>query len=211
MKVLLLKKSFRLYNDLKLLALAQNVLSRINREEIQNHEFDSIFVPNLSPPRSDVIELTSAFADAIMAYMNKGKAEKVIRDIRRLELENALKLWALQIEVFANGDLEILINSGFDINKQPAPIPHPGVPVDFTVTSTNIGELTLTAKKVKGVIAFQFELNILDDPNIIICTQGNSKCVVRNLKSGVYYVCKAAYISRNEHKVYSDSKTIVVQ
>lgn len=210
MKVLLLKKNFKPYTDLKLIALAQNVLNSFLQPSAEKNELGGVFIPNLKPTHSEVESLYDAFNTAVLDYMNKGKVEKVVRDVKRLELENALKLWALQAEVFANGDVEILANTGFDMNKTPTPIPEPGVPVGFTVVSTNVGELTLTVKNVKGAKAFQFELNMLNDPNIMICTQGTAKCVMRNLQSGMHYVCKVAYITKNDTKIYAPAQTVVV-
>lgn len=211
MKITLLKKGFVKYKSLELLALARNVLSKVNEPEGFQNEIQSITIPNLMPGYGDVKQLTDDYEQAIIAYENKGKLEKVIRDNKRAELENALRLWAMQIEVFANGDLEILINSGFDINKEPIPVPNPGAPIDFKVVSTNAGELILTMRKTKGVTGVQFELNMKGDPNIMVCTQSNNKCVMRDLQRGVYYECKAAYITKDHHKIYSEIISCVVK
>ena len=210
MKILLLKKNFRSYNDLQLIALAQNVLTNTNKAEGKN-ALNEVYIPNLKPPHGDVENLLDVFKTAVENYRNKGKLEKIVRDVKRLELENALKLWALQAEVFANGNAEVLANSGFDLIKTPTPIPEPGAPIGFKVTSTNVGELTLTVKNVKGAGAFQYELNILNDSKIIICTQTTNKCVIRNLQSGIFYVCKVAYITKTANKVYSQAQTVVVR
>ncbi|MBA5793631.1 hypothetical protein H1R17_05360 [Flavobacterium sp. xlx-214] len=211
MKTPVLKKNYQTTSDLKLLELARNVLLKVNREELHKdqlkaNKIEAIYVPNLVPIRSDMETLVSEFDDALLAFMNKGRIEKIVRDLKRGALENALKLWAMQIEVFANGNVEILVNSGFELSKQPEPIPHPGAPISFTAVSTAPGELSLSAKKVKGVLAFQFEIKDTQTNEVMICTQGSSKCVQRNLKSGGSYECRVSYIAHNEVKIYSDYK-----
>lgn len=211
MRIVTLKKNFKILSDLKLLELARNVLASVNEPIQADSNLKAITIPNLVPNYSEMVDLVDAFDAALLAFMNRGRIEKVMRDLKRGQLENALKLWAMQIEVFANGDMEILINSGFELSKQPEPQPHPGAPVGFTVTSTGTGELTLLAKKIKGVSAFVFEIKEVDTTHSMICTQGNSKCIQRNLKSGACYESRVAYIAKNELKVYSDYKRCFVQ
>lgn len=40
---------------------------------------------------------------------------------------------------------------------------------------------------------------------------GNIKCVMRDLQRGVYYECKAAYITKDHHKIYSEIISCVVK
>lgn len=203
MRITTLRKDFSIYSDAVLIELARSVLSKMEYEQVAHKMPESIYVPNLEPSHSEMTDIVDAFENAVIALLNKGKAEKIIRDVRRAALTNALKLWAMQIEVFAKGDVEILVNSGFEISKQPMPTPHPGEPVGFTATCTAKGELTLTAKKIKGVAAFIFEVVEVDTTNVLLCTQGSNKCVHRNLKNTTYYDCRVAYVAKDDFRVFS--------
>lgn len=212
MKIVTIKKNFKSLGDLQLFELARNVLSKVNREELKAEEkltaekIEDIFVPNLTPTHNEMGVIVDDFDVAVLAFMNRGKVEKIVRDVKRGVLENALKLWAMQIEVFAKGDVEVLANSGFELSKQPEPIPHPGAPVGFTAVSAATGQLILSAKKIKGASAFVFEIKDVATNEVMVCSQGNSKCVQHGLKSGTCYDCRVSYIAQTDLKVYSDYK-----
>lgn len=212
MRISLLLKNFTRYSDANLIEFARNITNKINQPTAKETEtLQTIFIPNLTPNYNDMVDMIDAFEAAYIAFMNRGKHEKIVRDTRRKELMDALKLWAMQVEVFANGDKEILSDSGFELSKQPTPIPTPGAPVDFKVDSMHAGELSLSVKKVKGVFAFQFELTEEGTTDVMICSQGNNKCLLHNLKRGVYYNCKVAYIAHNHTKLYSETIRCVVK
>ena len=139
----------------------------INNSMASNINFPSPWPTPLSNPAS----LASAFTAYQTAYNGAATHDDIKiaqRKTMRVSLTTYLKKLAPYLEVIANADIGKLLSSGYSLRKDTAHTgggDPPPAPENFTVERGGSGQLIAKARKLKGVDAYEVQINN-GDPNV---------------------------------------------
>jgi|APHig6443717497_1056834.scaffolds.fasta_scaffold221537_1 hypothetical protein len=92
---------------------------------------------NFPDPNPDLPSLTISVSDfeSSLSKMKDGtKEDTVVKNRKRAILESNLKKETVYVETVANGDVAIMLSSGFELTKSRIPIGVLEAPADLTVT-----------------------------------------------------------------------------
>jgi hypothetical protein len=128
--------------------------------------------PNPSPSLPDVTSARNDFSVALSNAANGGKLLTAIKNEKRVELAASLRPLASYVQVTANGDLPVLISSGFPIQKpERQPIGVLPAPSNLTVTfGARSGELRTTARPLSGAGIYNWRLTTAAEPTVVLQT-----------------------------------------
>ncbi|MEA3186749.1 MAG: hypothetical protein QOD99_579 [Chthoniobacter sp.] len=124
--------------------------------------------PALNVVETSFDAYTVAAADAV-----KGGVEATaIRNARRAELSSLLRQLANYVSATANGDLEILLSSGFPVQKPSrtpiGPLPAPDAPV---VSQGPVsGSLSASSRPVRGASSYNWSIALESTPDVNVQT-----------------------------------------
>lgn len=176
--------------------------------------------PNFTAPVPALANITTAldeFQQAIEQGHNGGKDRTVVKQTKRLVLEGLLKKLALYVELNANNDLSVVLNSGFDAWKTPTPGPAVlDKPSNFTlVNGPHPGSMKLTVDSIPGAASYMFEYAPSPITEATIWKNGGGKSrthIFKNLTSGQQYAFRVAGMRDNDAQpLYSDVISRYVQ
>jgi Fibronectin type III domain len=119
---------------------------------------------NFPDPAVKLVDL-KAKADALEAAIEEAtfgsRQSKLQRDQLVVESGEMLNAQADYVRSICNGDAVMLDSSGFQLAKQPSPLPLPSAPVDLKLTrSLTAGVLNFRWKKEKGVVLYYVEQQV---------------------------------------------------
>ncbi|MBL0309875.1 MAG: hypothetical protein IPP77_09430 [Bacteroidetes bacterium] len=144
--------------------------------------------PNLVNPVPSLADLATAADSLELASIEASggdKDEKAIMRIRRKELKVLIVRFADFVQTQSGGDEEIILSSGFEVRKQPSPIPVPAIPPTVKVLpATHEGQLVVVVKPVRDASAYLFRMypgSLSEAPVIIGASVKKGRFVAQNL------------------------------
>lgn len=125
-------------------------------------------VPTLAAVTTALDEFTTAMADAV----DGGKTLTAIKNDKREALATLVRQLASYVQVTCDGDMAILLSSGFPTQKpQREPIGVLAAPRDLTVTfGARTGELRAAASPVFGAAIYNWQISTVTNPNVVVQT-----------------------------------------
>lgn len=122
--------------------------------------------PNFPEPLvklADMLLLADELAEAIDRATNGGKLEREKRDKLVAKAKEMLNTQANYVRAMAKGDAEVLVSSGFELQRVPQPLGVPQAPVFKLGRATGrSGELDLRWNAARGVDAFRLHISTED-------------------------------------------------
>ena len=149
---------------------------------------------NFPTPAPTLADLTTAREALEVALVEAAAGDRVKifeRNVAEAELDQILVRLALYVTVTANGDEVIILSSGFELRKEPAPIGPLPAPADLrTRTGLKAGEVDLRWKPVYGAYYYQVYMAITDPNNggawQLVGMTSNAKFAGKDLAPGTY-------------------------
>ncbi|MEO8733919.1 MAG: fibronectin type III domain-containing protein [Flavobacteriales bacterium] len=136
------------YANSGLLALLNNVTDKVT--------VNAALFPDLPIPVATLTALATAFTNSINKATKGSQAARMARDNKAAQVRTALTSTANYIRMVANGDGEILANSGFPLVKQREPAGRVEAPLLKAARMTGVvGEAELIWTKVPGAYSYQ--------------------------------------------------------
>lgn len=156
----------------------------------------------------------TAFNVAKIAQATGGKETTVIKNQRREELTEVLKQLAYYVQMACNGDLAVLLSSGFKAtsrNRTPAALPKTMV---LRITQTHSGVALVTAKAERGAKSYVVEAAEMDENGLVgpygppVFQSSSRKIPVAGLTPGKVYLFRVRVVGGSgETSEWSDSVT----
>jgi hypothetical protein len=144
------------------------------------------------PTLSEVTTAKTEFATALANAANGGIELTAIKNDKRAALAALLRNLASYVQVACNGDLTVLLSSGFPIQKpQRFPIGVLPAPTNVAVTlGTRSGELDAAMPPVFGASIYNWHLARADAPNVFVQTTQTTAASTsfEDLTPGVVYI-----------------------
>lgn len=153
--------------------------------------------PNFPTPVPSLADVTIA-SDALKLAQNSldGSKEKTnTRNLREKELDSIMKSLQNYVEFIANGNTEIILSSGFDVNEVKNPIGLLPFPADFTAVNTPVaGQIKLKWKAVKKRLEYtiQYSLNIEDSTQTVTVNCSKTNLLLTDLPSDARFQFRIA-------------------
>ena len=158
------------------------------------------------PPLADLSKAITAFNDAITGARRGAHADVAIKNARRDDLEAVYVQLGLFVMYIANGDEELLKQSGYTVSKdrEPVYISNPGnVTLVNGVTS---GELESSVDAVKGTKLYLYQVTDSEpNENTVWDTRTCSRCkyTFKGLIPGKKYWVRVAATASGDQIAYS--------
>lgn len=126
--------------------------------------------PTPAPTLASVSTALTAFSTAVSDAVDGGVTLTAIKKEKRAALVALLRQLASYVQVTCNGDLAVLLSSGFPIQKpQRQPVGVLPAPSNLTVTfGPRSGELRATASPVAGAAIYNWQLSTAAAPTVVI-------------------------------------------
>jgi hypothetical protein len=149
MKTPKISLSFSKYPDAGMLAKSQLILSKMSG----NANF-----PDPVPGLGTVEDAIDSYNTALTAAMKLGTDNVALKNAARLVLENVLRELGRWVMFIANGNITILLSSGYDLNKEPEPA-YITAPTVITVSNgINSGSLVAKTPRVPGANGYVHQI-----------------------------------------------------
>jgi len=167
-------------------------------------------------PALTAVQTALTIYEASLATAATGNPEKTaIKDQKRRDLEALLKQLGTYVQLNCKNDLGILLSSGFEASKPPAPYGILPKPENFKVENgPNAGTAKLSLDKIKGASSYRFEFVAapVTDTTVWLVNVGTARNnIIDGLVSGNQYAFRVAAIGAEPTIVYSDVITRFVQ
>lgn len=190
--------SFSRYSDSELSSKAAFIISSLTG----NTSF-----PSPTPPLAELQTALQAFNAADEAALDGEKLNTAIKNQKRSELVALLVSLALYVQLTSNNDEVLLLSSGFDLKKSPAPIGVLPKPDGFKVQPGDSGTIKLSVKKINGAKMYLFQYTTAPAGAAsawgdVISSRTNT--VITGLRSGTEYAFRAAGMGSDPSLTYSD-------
>ena len=170
--------------------------------------------PNYPLPMPELDAMTqalTAFQTALVAQRTGTPSDTARKNDLRTALMETCRRLANAVEAKCNGDLSILLSSGFDARKEPTPAGRLQKPDNFQVTVTGLpGSVKVSVGKVEGatLYMFQYALGPVTDTTqwqTINSTTRNK--IIDKLEPGKLYAFRVGAGGGDPEVVYSDVVT----
>lgn len=150
-------------------------------------------------------KLTESYAHTLSKAESRSINDVAAMNETRLGLEGLLKQLGLRVEATFGGDEVQLVNSGFNLAKDRAPIGILAKPANFKAQVLAKGMVELRFDAVHGADSYQYEYRQVGATNWIVLIRSKSNMLLNDLTSGAEYEFKVAAIGTAEERVYSDT------
>lgn len=188
---------FSRYSDAPLLAKAQLILSKMSG----NPNF-----PDPVPSLGTVEDAIDNYNTGLTAAMKLGTDNVAQKNAARLVLENTLKELGRWVMFIANGNVTILLSSGYDLTKEPVPV-YITAPTVITVTNgINSGSLVAKTPRVPGANGYIHQITDTLPTNDTVWTStttSTSRFVHTELDPGKQYWLRIAATGSRQQIAYS--------
>lgn len=155
--------AFAKLSDSPLITKADHILGRMEK---------SAAYPTPNPPLAALQAGVSKFQDSLAAAVDGGKLKTAQKNAAREELLEILRALALYVQQTCKGDLTTLLCSGFDAQKERAPVGELPPPHGVTLTQTTMtGQLELRAEPVPNAASYiaQYTTKLNDPDSWVDC------------------------------------------
>jgi hypothetical protein len=151
--------------------------------------------PTPAPTLAAVTIAKNGFVTAVANAADGGLALTAIKNDKRVALVALLRQLASYVQVTCNGDMAVLLTSGFPLQKPSrTPIGVLQPPASLTVTlGARTGELVAAAAPVNGAAIYNWRVTTAAAPNAVVQTDQTTaaRTTFDNLTPGVVYNVQA--------------------
>ncbi|MGE5109191.1 MAG: hypothetical protein ACM3H8_16755 [Sphingobacteriales bacterium] len=196
--------NFSKFSDAALEVKAQAIYSNLNGNS-------SYATP--SPALTLLQAAITAFSDALNTSSTGTRSDIAFKNQKRQELVDLLRSLAAYVNFAANGDESVLLDSGFDVSKDPGTITITKPENLQVVNGNNPGVLMLSVDSVKGAKSYLFEYTTditLAEQNWQSFPSTKAKYILEDLMAGTKYYCRVGAVSGNNQLLYSDAVSRMV-
>ena len=163
--------------------------------------------PNFTTPKPSLADVTTAIDD-----FNSSMTEAATGDHAAVELKNqkraqlSLLLYQLgtYVQLTSNGDAAKMLDAGFKISKDPAPIGPLPKPTGFFALPKGKGEMQVGLDRIPGARMYQYEYKEPSAAGWTLLTNSKSKVLMTELPSGKEYLFRVLPMGASEIREYSD-------
>ena len=190
---------FARYKDADLEQKAQHILVSLTG----NANF-----PNPTPALADFQTAITNYAAALEKAQDGTKQDTALKNQARDVLENLIAQLALYVQLNSKDDVPIMLSSGFDVSKPPAPVGILDKPQNLIVApSAAKGSVDVSVNAVAHASGYQYEFT--DAPLTAtsvwaVITDTSTFHTISNLQSGKEYAFRVTAIGSDPTRVYSD-------
>ena len=170
--------------------------------------------PNPVPALGAVQTAFDSYKVAAADAAQGGKQNTAVRDARRQELTGLLRQLASYVSATDNGNLEVLISSGFPVQKPSrtpiGPLPAPDAPV--VVQGPVTGSLKATSAPVYGASSYNWSVALLATPETDVKTAQTTgaRAKFTGLTPGQVYLIALNAVGTSGVSNWSDAGTLMV-
>lgn len=196
--------NFSRYKDGDLLTKAHHIVTSITGNS---------HYPTPLPTLADVKASVEAYERALANAANGGRTLTTIKRQARSTLETLLCTLALYVQLEGDGDIPVILSSGFDVRKLRGTIGILAKPMDCKLDATIKGTVRIHVASVYGAYSYQFEYTetpVTDTSVWIIVSNTAASLFVTGLTSGKEYAFRVTGIGSNTTRVYSDVISVFV-
>jgi len=125
------------------------------------------------------------FAQAVANAADGGRTLTAIKNARRTALTTLVRQLATYVQLTCNGNMAVLISSGFPVQKPQRQSPGiPTAPSNLVVKlGLRTGELDAVATPVPGAVIYNWQLSREDEPTVVL--QSAQTTAARNTFTGL--------------------------
>ncbi|HTA65012.1 MAG TPA: fibronectin type III domain-containing protein [Xanthomonadaceae bacterium] len=170
--------------------------------------------PHYVTPRPTLAELDAAqqaFVAAVQA-IDRRPVTRVARDKARSVLVQSLRTLALYVQEVSKGDREILLGSGFPLQKGRQAIAKPATPRNLRLSQGNSGSLHARCIAVAQARSYQWRVATAQAPTAWSQAQPSTKAntVLDGLVPGTQYLVQVRAVGSKGTSDWSDSAVLFV-
>ncbi|HEX2937510.1 MAG TPA: hypothetical protein VHO66_01165 [Ruminiclostridium sp.] len=146
------------------------------------------------------------FATALTNAKDGGKTKTAVKNDKRKTLQAALKELALYVQLTSNGDLAMMLSSGYDGKGDGEPSKDPGPPKNFIAKPGRVpGSVDVSIEGYTHIRTFVFQYALVPESGQPVWTTlpGPKSRTIRDLISGKQYMFRGALQNLNEILEYS--------
>lgn len=191
-------KSFKQLADAKLLMFAQNVTTSMANAV-------SVF-PAPTPPLADINNAIATYAGLLQLAADRDRVQVVLKNQTKQALLLMLSQLADYVNLAAQGDEGVLVQSGFNLNKVPQPVNMKAPTGIALLDGGNSGELFLKFKKVSGASSYLFQYTndtLLAEESWVSIPATTTSYTFTGLTKGATYYCRAVAVGGNQQLMNS--------
>ena len=160
-------------------------------------------------PELDALKtVATAFEQALATQRPGAKEDTVRKNDARAAVEHALRMLGTWVEVKSNNDLAMLLSSGFEARKNPAPYGRLEKPESLHIELTSKpGSVKLTTTKVAGASTYFFQyalVPVADESQWHTVGSTSRTKVIDNLEVGKQYIFRVGGVGADATIVFSD-------
>lgn len=196
---------FSKYSDPGMLAKAQLIASKMK---------DNAYLPTPVPSLSILGDAITTYSNALTNALKLGTDNVAEKNKARKALVAILVELGQWVTFAANGDITIMLSSGFDVTKAPE-TQYLGTPEMVLLGSGPYsGTISARLTRVTGAINYNFQLcTELPDENTVWTTVSvsRSRYIFTNLQPGKQYWVRVAAIGTRDQVTYSPVSTLFAQ
>ncbi len=193
------KISFRSFKDAELVQKTEHILQSMTG----NADFASP-IPSLVAVKAAKDKYSIALGKAL----DGTKQDTSLKNQARADLEGLLHDLAMYVQLNGKGDEAIIISSGFDLAKTPAPVGILSKPYDFSVANNGRkGCIDLSLYTISGAKTYLYEYTEAPASATSvwhIITDTAASITIKGLQSGKEYAFRVAGVGSDPTRVYSD-------
>ena len=196
---------FSNYKDTDLDQKAQHILQCMT---------GNVNFPSPLPTLADLQTVITAYSNALGKAVDGTRQDTALKNQARAALEDLLRNLGMYVQMNSHNDPAIMLSSGFDISKTPAPVGVLPKPDGFGITvNESKGSMDVYLNAINGAKSYQYEFTEtpVTPTNIWhVQTDTSTYITITNLQSGKEYAFRVCGIGSDPARVYSDVIASVV-
>lgn len=161
---------------------------------------------HLSFVSAAITDYDTALANAV----DGNKEDTKIKNQKRAALDSILKQLASYVELVADDDEAILLSSGFELVKTPAPAGPLGPAQNFRVEALDKGQLKLSCDANKLARVYKMEYRQAGETAWTEVDSTSSRLLLTSLESGKEYICRVLLVGTSRVRTYSGEESCFV-
>lgn len=183
--------------------------SHVKVKVLNNEHF-----PNPTPAFPHYDEKLQAYEDACSKYEKGNKLSSLKRDEAKNELVELLDKLSNYVEIMANFEYSILLTTGFEMVKIPAPRPIPSIPIILAIEDgVKSGEVKIKIDCEGKSNSYSVEYSTTGSNSVTQHKFGETRktMFVDGLEAGKYYSFRVAAANARGESDWSAAQTFLVR
>lgn len=177
-----------------------------------NHIIDKIYgnphFADLQPLLTALRQATTTYIALLAKTQGGSKEDTALKNQAREALIVLLKQIATRVQTISDGDRNIILSSGYDVNKKWSKVGPLSKPTNFKIKQGgNKGSIYLVCNPIAGARLYEFEYTEgIPTPNSIWMKQSSTKrkITIADLISGKQYTFRMAGGGSHPSRIWSD-------